>query len=225
MAALATVSPTELHDFQRMLVSEAIRDLGELWSLVPDPTNGADVKAVLAEYYPTLVETYGAPIAVMAAEKFEESRRIANANGTFMALLAPPPDKQRVQSHVWSMLEPIFRGADSDPEEALRNLEGLTSRLVLEQSRRTVNDNVFAKGSGADGFVRVPSRIDTCEFCLMLATKTYRSNETAGKGRNFHNRCNCSIMPHFEAIVIEGYDQEGYLRQYNKKRYGTEASE
>lgn len=223
MTALATVSAAELHNFQKILVNEAVRDLGELWALVPDPTDGRQVKAVLAEYYQTLIEVYGEPIAVVAAEQFETIRKTANANGRYTAMLSPGPDSQRVQSHVWKMIEPIFRGDLSDPDEALRNMEGLTTRLVLEQSRRTMSDNALAKGSGANGFVRVPSRIDTCDFCLILASKTYKTEKTAGEGREFHSRCNCSIMPHFEAIVIEGYSQEGYLQMYNEKQYGTAA--
>ena len=203
--------------FQSMLIAEALRDLGELWAMVSDPTNGATVRAVLEEYLPTLIQTYGEPLAVQAAERFEEIRSMAGVSGRYSALLGAAPEASRINAHARRLIEPIFRGADSNPAEAFRNLEGLTTRMVLEQSRRTTTENTFAKGSRSKGFVRVPSPgKDNCSFCVMLASKTFSNKENARAGTKFHNKCFCKVTPLFDGVEIDGYDQDEYFRLYKE---------
>jgi len=203
--------------FQSMLIAEALRDLGALWAMVSDPTDGKTVKAVLTEYLPTLIQTYGEPLAVQAAERFEEIRSLAGVSGRYTAVLGTAPEADRINAHAGRLLEPIFRGVDSNPDEAFRNLEGLTSRMVLEQSRRTTTENTFARGSKSSGFVRVPSPgKDNCSFCVMLASKTFSTKQNARAGTRFHNKCFCKVTPLFEGVEIEGYDQDEYFRLYQE---------
>ena len=211
---MALLQLTQDQQFEQMIVSEALRDLGELWKLIPDPTNGAQVKKVVTEYLPILIQTYGEPIAVKAAERFEDIRSLAGVSGRYYALLADAPEQDRINAHARKLLEPIFRGANSNPEEALRNLEGLTSRMVLEQGRKTSTQNTFTKGSKSKGFVRVPTGTDTCSFCIMLASKTFTTEENAKAGTKFHNKCFCKVTPLFDGVEIEGYDQEAFYQQY-----------
>lgn len=203
--------------FERQIINEALRDLADLWSLVPDPTNGKQVRDVLTEYLPILIQQYGEPLAVRAAESFEEIRALAGITGRYNALLATAPETDRINAHMRAMISPIFRGAESNPDEALRNLEGMTTRLVLEQSRKTSTENTFAKGSKSLGFVRVPSSgKDNCSFCVMLASKTFSTKENARAGTRFHNKCFCKVTPLFDGVEIDGYDQEEYFRLYQE---------
>lgn len=202
--------------FEQMVVNEALQDLGDLWSLVPDPTNGQQVKDVLIEYLPILIQQYGEPIAVRAAERFEEIRSLAGVSGRYYALLADAPEADRINNHMRELISPVFRGVDSNPAEALRNLQGLTSRMVLEQGRATTAENVFSKGSRSKGFVRVPSGGDTCSFCTMLASKTFTTKENARAGTKFHNKCFCKVTPLFDGVEIDGYNQDEYYRKYKK---------
>lgn len=211
--------------FQSMMVAEALRDLGDLWSMIPNPDDGRTVRAVLEEYLPILIQTYGEPLAVQAATRFEEIRSMAGVSGRFTSLIANGPETDRINAHARRMIEPIFRGDMSDPDEAFRNLEGMTSRLVLEQSRRTTVENTFSKGSGADGFLRVPTPgRDNCGYCLLLATKVYRTKETAKAGSRGHNRCFCKFVPKYEAVEIEGHDMEEIDRQYQEAFKNSDGS-
>lgn len=200
--------------FQSMLISEALKDLGDLWSVIPDPTNGKLVRDVLEEYFPTLVQTYGQVIAVQSAERFEKVRNLSNVNGRYTALLASAPETDRINSHARRLIQPIFQGLDSDPDMALRNLESLTTRLVQEQGRRTTVENTFAKGSKSQGFVRVPGGVDSCSFCIMLSSKTFTTKDNARAGTRFHNVCRCSVQAVFEGVELEGYDQEAQYQKY-----------
>lgn len=212
---MAVLELTVDREFQSMLIAEALRDLGDLWAMIPNPDDGRTVRAVLEEYLPVLIQTYGEPLAVQAAERFEEIRSMSGVSGKYSSILGTAPETDRINKHARRLIEPIFRGVDSNPAEAFRNLEGLTSRMVQEQARRTTVDNTFAKGSRSLGFVRVPTPgKDHCSFCLMLSSKTFRTEKSAQAGTKFHNKCFCKVTPLFEGVEIDGYDQEAQYQSY-----------
>lgn len=212
---MAVLELTVDRQFQSMLIAEALRDLAELWAMISDPTDGRTVRAVLEEYLPVLIQTYGEPLAVQAAERFEEIRSMSGVSGRFTALLGKAPEADRINAHARRMIEPIFRGAESNPDEAFRNIENLVGRMTLEQSRRTTVENTFSRGSRAKGFVRVPTPgKDHCSFCIMLSSKTFGSEKSAKAGTQFHNKCWCKVTPLFEGLEIDGYSQEEQYRKY-----------
>jgi len=69
-------------------------------------------------------------------------------------------------------------------------------------------------------FARVPSGEDTCEFCLMLASRgfVYHTEVTASHA---HANCDCRIIPSWKSEVVEGYDPDElyalYKDNYRKK--------
>ncbi len=72
-------------------------------------------------------------------------------------------------------------------------------------------------------FARVPTGNDTCEFCIMLASRgfDYLSKESAGSTNHYHPNCDCRIVPGFEGETqVEGYDPDALYEQYleNKGR-------
>lgn len=56
-------------------------------------------------------------------------------------------------------------------------------------------------------FARVPGGAETCDFCLMLASRgfVYRNEATASHA---HAKCDCRIMPGWPGTSIEGYDPD-----------------
>lgn len=63
-------------------------------------------------------------------------------------------------------------------------------------------------------FARVPSGVDTCKFCAMLASRgaVYSSEETAGK--EIHENCHCTCVPSWGGSEIEGYDPKEYYDRW-----------
>ena len=64
-------------------------------------------------------------------------------------------------------------------------------------------------------YARVPSGAETCEFCLMLASRgfVYRTDGAAGHA---HPGCDCRVVPGFPGTEVEGYDPDAYLRMWRK---------
>ena len=57
-------------------------------------------------------------------------------------------------------------------------------------------------------FARVPSGVNTCTWCAMLASRgyVYWTEETAGKFSKWHDNCRCTVVATTRKGGIEGYD-------------------
>ena len=56
-------------------------------------------------------------------------------------------------------------------------------------------------------YARVPTGAETCDFCLMLASRgfVYQSEGTAGAGHT-HSSCSCRCVPGWDGMEVEDYD-------------------
>lgn len=77
-------------------------------------------------------------------------------------------------------------------------------------------------------YARVPAGGETCDFCIMLASRgpVYRSAESAGMLDHWHANCRCSVVPMWNtyyvgpsrrasmSMTIEGYDPDALYDQY-----------
>lgn len=87
----------------------------------------------------------------------------------------------------------------------------LSARLDYEV-KRAAGDCVFYNGSrdpGKPHYARIPSGSETCDFCLMLASRgfVYRSAKSAGELNHYHANCDCRVTPGWGSNPqVEGYD-------------------
>lgn len=65
-------------------------------------------------------------------------------------------------------------------------------------------------------WARVPRGSKTCAFCLMLASRgfVYLSEDSAGMQMQYHEDCDCDIVPSWGSQVLKGYDPDKYLAMY-----------
>lgn len=71
-------------------------------------------------------------------------------------------------------------------------------------------------------FARVPSGVETCSFCIMLASRgfVYYNGKNGEKVHN-HDNCRCVYVPGFNVdMKVEGYDPDSYYDMYrNPDKY------
>lgn len=89
---------------------------------------------------------------------------------------------------------------------------------------RSLNETIIANvGRDRDKgamFARVPTGIETCPFCLMLASRgaVYHSRKTAGEWGRFHRGCDCKVVPSFEgdpdAELVQGVKPRELYERY-----------
>lgn len=89
---------------------------------------------------------------------------------------------------------------------------------------RSLNETIIAnvgrdRDKGAR-FARVPTGLETCTFCLMLASRgaVYHTRKSAGEWKHFHRGCDCKVVPSFEddpyAEVVEGVKPHELQERY-----------
>lgn len=95
---------------------------------------------------------------------------------------------------------------DGRPDE-FRTL--CVERLDYEVKRASA-EAILANGqrdSIRPRYARVPTGAETCDFCLMLASRgfVYRSLAAAS---HFHSGCDCRVVPSWRAFEVDGYDPD-----------------
>lgn len=82
------------------------------------------------------------------------------------------------------------------------------ARHVKAASRRRVSGLSLVDDQGL-GWARTSVGTTTCSFCLMLISRgpVYRSRKTAGAMKQFHNKCDCVVVPVFDVNSFPGRDE------------------
>ena len=93
------------------------------------------------------------------------------------------------------------------------------SDMVHAAARLTGQRNVRIDPSGPR-WARVPMGAVTCAFCVMLASRgfEYSSEESAGRGMQYHDHCDCQIVPAWGRASLRGYDPDKYASMWRAAR-------
>jgi hypothetical protein len=65
-------------------------------------------------------------------------------------------------------------------------------------------------------YARVPTGVETCDFCLMLASRgfAYQSEEMASHA---HSGCDCRTVPSWKSFEVDGYDPTALYHQWQDR--------
>lgn len=200
----------QVEDYRRLngdIVSLAQRDLDGFLARL-DWSDTAAAREALIEFTDALVQTYGRPAALVAAQFYDDLRATsAGATGRYRAVMADGPTRSQIEGTVrWAM-------GQTDPADVL---SGALQRYVSESGRNTIALN-SGRDPSAGAWARVPSGLVTCDFCRMLASRgpVYRSAETAGQGTHYHDRCDCVPTQIWDGDDLpEGYDPDALYEEY-----------
>lgn len=62
-------------------------------------------------------------------------------------------------------------------------------------------------------FARVPTGAETCDFCLMLASRGFVYHTEAAASHT-HTSCDCRVIPSWDSYEVEGYDPKAIYDQW-----------
>lgn len=85
----------------------------------------------------------------------------------------------------------------------------LTARVDYE-IKRSSNECVYRNGQRdpmRPKYARVPSGFETCDFCMMLASRGPEDRNPANI-KHAHANCDCKITQVYDGQTIEGYDEK-----------------
>lgn len=152
--------------------------------------------------------TYTDMAAVLGAEFYDGLREMQV--GERIGALAESGRKPEATSGAVRALMQIV--VDGKPREMLeRQLLDRADGEVRRAANTCVARNVKRDRLKVK-YARVPSGGETCDFCIMLASRgaVYRDEDAAGHA---HAGCDCRVVPDFGG-GIEGYDPDAYYDMY-----------
>jgi hypothetical protein len=95
------------------------------------------------------------------------------------------------------------------------NLIVLLDELVKQPARSLIQKSAIASGGG---WARVPTGAETCNWCLILASRggVYHTSQSAGRDRKYHGMCDCQpVLVRGPADYPTGYDPTSLYDQYS----------
>lgn len=184
------------------LSADAKAKIRDALSRIDYSADVADVRNAVIAVMELYLGPYTDMSAVVAAEFYDTVR--ASAAGSAIGAFA---DSGRTSVATEKAVRGIMQDiVDGKPVETF--IGKLTGRADYE-IKRAASECVYRNGESdplKPLFVRVPSGIETCHFCMMLASRGPERRNPANI-KHGHENCNCEITPVYKGQTIEGYDE------------------
>ena len=108
---------------------------------------------------------------------------------------------------------------DGDAEKFVEKCIGRLSAETRKSANKCIERNA-KRDPKRPKWARVPTGADTCEFCIMLASRgfVYGDEELASHA---HANCDCVCVPSWDKKnpALEGYDPDAYYEQYKQSKF------
>lgn len=106
----------------------------------------------------------------------------------------------------------------------------LQERIDYEIKRAAgyATSDLAMKDPAKPRFARVPTGAETCQFCIMLASRgfVYHTKKSAGALDHWHPNCDCRIVPGFQGYTkIKGYDPDELYRLWKGSGFNPNTPE
>ena len=175
-----------------------------------------------------VVSSYGDAASVAATSLYDE---IMSAEGviTDAAKLYAGPNKDAIERGVRYQAR-WLKEDERNPERYVNEVRELTRYHVRKAANDTTIDNVERTNAqfiarqrrqrraistgrlgraGKVRYGRIPTGLETCTFCTMLASRGFVYSSAESAGHADHRGCNCLIIPGIQGHTeVDGYDPE-----------------
>lgn len=188
-------------------------------------TLGARAKAALAEVLAEI--DYGDPsiaIPLIKAAMVEICGKTAEAAAQLSATLYEALYGAMVgESLVVGLWEGYAAGATDEAVAAIvqKLVDGEASAMesalfdrIAWEAKRAAGDSMMSYGGKGVRFARVPSGGETCEYCMMLASRGFVYKSRADAMGHYHANCRCAIVPGTSGTTVQGYDPDEIYRTW-----------
>lgn len=179
-----------------------------------DYTDIADLRKKVIEIAESIIEAAADNSAALAAE-FYDLVRVEAIGKPIGAVAAPMWEPEAFRGSVRALVQDVVNGA------AVESFYNSVVDRADYTIKKSAGDCVVKNGTRDKknkGYARVPTGFETCDFCIMLASRgfVYRSEEAAV--RHYHANCDCRVVPGFDGMEVEGYDVNALYERYLKTR-------
>jgi len=148
--------------------------------------------------------------AVLAAEFYDGLREL-ELGARMGAVAVSGREPEATEGAVRAFAQKLV---DGDADAFVRMCCDRLDYEVKVSAARTVLRN-GRRDSSKPRYARVPTGAETCDFCLMLASRGF-VYQTEAAASHAHAGCDCRTVPSWRAKAVEGYDTEDLRRQWNE---------
>lgn len=146
--------------------------------------------------------------AVLAAEFYDGLREI-ELGARLGAVASSGREPEATDGAVRAFAQQLVNGK---PDELVRLcLDRLDYEVKVAASQTALNN--ARRDPVKPRFARVPTGAETCDFCLMLASRGFVYH-TEAAASHAHAGCDCRTVPSWRAHEVEGYDTQDLARRW-----------
>ena len=169
------------------------------------PENVAECRDLVLQALAAVMPTYTTMAAQASADFYDAARAIVIGK-PMGAVAMSGYDPRKTEGAVRGFVRFVLDGrVDTFNEQVLQRID--------YEMKRSAGESMFANGrrdKRKPKYARVPTGDETCDFCLMLASRgfVYSSEATAGaiKLDHYHSGCNCRVICQWDDGGVEDYD-------------------
>lgn len=177
------------------------------------PETIADCRNVVLLALQEVLPTYS-ELAAQASADFYDAARTACVGSPMGAVPVSGYDQSLTDRAVRAFVQGIV---DGSPIEQFN--DAVLQRIDYEM-KRSAGSTMFENGRRdpvRPRFARVPTGPETCDFCLMLASRgfVYTSESAASNNLDhYHSGCDCRVVAGWDGAEVEGYDTTDLYHQW-----------
>ena len=177
------------------------------------PENVAECRDLVLQALASVMPTYTGMAAQASADFYDAARELALGE-RLGAVSISGYDPRKTEGAVRGFVRFVLDGrVETFNEQVLQRID--------YEMKRSAGESMFANGRRdprKPKFARVPTGDETCDFCLMLASRgfVYSSEAKAGavKLDHYHSGCDCRVVCQWGDGDVEGYDTQAIYKRW-----------
>ena len=166
------------------------------------PENIAQCRDLVIQALATVMPTYTTMAAQASADFYDAARELV-VGEKMGAKAISDFDMRKTEGAVRAFVRFVLR-------DDVQTFNDQVLQRIDYEMKRSANMSVVENGRRDPKkvrYARVPTGAETCDFCLMLASRgfVYQSESTASAS-HVHSHCDCRITPGWDGMEVEDYD-------------------
>ena len=166
------------------------------------PENVAACRDLVVQALATVMPTYTTMAAQASADFYDAARELV-VGEKMGAKAISGYDEAKTAGAVRAFVRFVLR-------DDVQTFNDQVLQRIDYEMRRSANMSVVENGRRDPKkvrYARVPTGAETCDFCLMLASRgfVYQSESTASAS-HVHSHCDCRVTPGWDGMEVEDYD-------------------
>ena len=168
------------------------------------PENVAECRELVLQALAAVMPTYTTMAAQASADFYDAARELV-VGERMGAQAISDYDPRKTEGAVRGFVRFVLR-------DDVQTFNDQVLQRIDYEMKRSANMSVVENGRRDPKqvrYARVPTGAETCDFCLMLASRgfVYQSEGTASAS-HCHSSCDCRVTPGWDGMEVEGYDTQ-----------------